>query len=1292
MTNHGDRFQGRWAALLLLGAMATLGADTPSTTKTTSRAVAPITPDLPGPVVAAIQEGKYAEASTALDRLIAGAKSPSDKSYYRFLRGIAERLGGKPDDARATLAEALQLEPKGPWAAKIRFELAAVELAAGRPGQAEALARLEAETLLSPDRKDRLAEVYHAFARRLLSPDDPVSKPDPVGAYALLAKARELAKGDTLRASLLFAMARAGQKSGPNAPQAQRGNPGPSINPIRDFQAYLKEYPNGADRFAARFHLGEAQLARTQAVAARMTWTDLARDLDRIKGPSKELVDLRARSLYQITKTHGIPNPPDDTQLNLGVAALRRFLTAYPAHPKAVRASFEIGESYLHRNQGEAAIEAFRSFLKGDGYKAESDEAKRELADLSMTATFEVARTLQGQGKFDEAIAAYKGYIARYPNGPKSADSQRAILDTQLQIAADALARQKFADARAAWQAFVAQNPLDERVPGVLFEVGQSFEAEKKFDEAIAAWEPLIGKFPASEPATHAQFEVASIFEVEKGDPAGAIERFRKVGDGPWKPQADQRVAVMESKALKVVTPRAFRSGETAQLKITSRNLENLTFTAYKLNAEAYFRKKRVLGEVQSLDVGLVAPDSEWTVPVKGYAKFKPVESTYDLKVAVPGIWVVKVTDEKTLQATALVVGSDLDAIVKVSREQVLVFAQDMKTGQGRKGARVLIADGSGVILEKTTGEDGVLLASWDKPLAGSHPNAPPQPDAALQYLVLDGGDAAGSILGVPDKVAQGLTPRAYIYTDRPAYRPGQEVALRGVVREAKDGQYANPAGESYKLEVYDSRGRLLIAREAKLTEFGTFHEGIRLDSSAPVGSYRVRLFKPGRGDFAGSFEVQSYKLEKIDLEFDLARTVYYRGETIQADVVAKYQYGSPVSGRPIEVALPDGRIVRGMTDASGKFHVEVATDGFAEEQALRLVARLPGDNVAAAAGVMLAIKGFRIDLTASRTVYLDGETFALNALTLDAQGKPTGRELRISVLKEVNQGGRITEREVSKHVLTTDKETGKGTLSIKVEDEQGGSYVVRAAGTDQFANPIVADRNLEISGKADATRLRLLTDRQAFKVGESAAVNLHSRSKPGTALLTWEADRILQYKLVPIKEGDNPVSWPVEGPQFPNFTLTASRMVEDRFDKAALDIRVERDLKVTLKPTKPSVGPGEEVEVEVTTVDQLDRPVAAEIALAMVDRSLLRLFNDKLPPIGPYFYDQTRTGAFSTEATNTFKDEPATLAVSEAVVEEAERIAAQARNDASRGAVSQEAKGLAQNNCIPPIRPSKTV
>ena len=52
---------------------------------------------------------------------------------------------------------------------------------------------------------------------------------------------------------------------------------------IDHFQAYIKEYPGGADRLAARFHLGEAQRQAGQAVQARLTWTDLVRDIERLK-------------------------------------------------------------------------------------------------------------------------------------------------------------------------------------------------------------------------------------------------------------------------------------------------------------------------------------------------------------------------------------------------------------------------------------------------------------------------------------------------------------------------------------------------------------------------------------------------------------------------------------------------------------------------------------------------------------------------------------------------------------------------------------------------------------------------------------------------------------------------------------------------------------------------------------------------------------------------------------------------------------------------------------------------
>ena len=144
--------------------------------------------------------------------------------------------------------------------------------------------------------------------------------------------------------------------------------------------------------------------------------------------------------------------------------------------------------------------------------------------------------------------------------------------------------------------------------------------------------------------------------------------------------------------------------------------------------------------------------------------------------------------------------------------------------------------------------------------------------------------------------------------------------------------------------------------------------------------------------------------------------------------------------------------------------------------------------------------------------------------------------------------------------------------------------------------------------------------------------------------------------------------------------------MWRNEFDQAKLDIQVERDLRVTVAPTKPVVGPGEPVELEVTTVDQLGRPVSAELSIAMVDQSLLRLFDDTLPAIGPFFYNQTRTGAFATEATNTFRYAPTTVPVSQAVVDEAERLAAVARNERRAGSVMErgEVHGSARRESAP--------
>src|SRR5208337_3432803 len=257
-------------------------------------AISPAAPILPGETVAALQDGNHEAARGSLVKLRENAKDRDERAYLGYLQGVTERLAGHNDAARATLRAAAAENPTGRWLPKIRFELSAIELAAGNLPVAEELARSEAIRLLSDDRKDRLAEVYHAFARRLLEPDDPVIQPDPKAAWDLLSQARDLAKSPVLRAAPLRdrphqpdgGVLPQGDRPFPGLPQgvSRRSRPpGRSISPWRVPAPIRSASPGPAD-------LGRS---RTRHRAAKASRSRQGRAEHPSKCPRRDSVDVR---------------------------------------------------------------------------------------------------------------------------------------------------------------------------------------------------------------------------------------------------------------------------------------------------------------------------------------------------------------------------------------------------------------------------------------------------------------------------------------------------------------------------------------------------------------------------------------------------------------------------------------------------------------------------------------------------------------------------------------------------------------------------------------------------------------------------------------------------------------------------------------------------------------------------------------------------------------------------------------------------------------------------------------
>ncbi len=240
---------------------------------------------------------------------------------------------------------------------------------------------------------------------------------------------------------------------------------------------------------------------------------------------------------------------------------------------------------------------------------------------------------------------------------------------------------------------------------------------------------------------------------------------------------------------------------------------------------------------------------------------------------------------------------------------------------------------------------------------------------------------------------------------------------------------------------------------------------------------------------------------------------------------------------------------------------------------------------------------------------------------------------------------GESGERLVSEDAVTTDAEEGQARQTLALEE--GGRYIVRATGTDQFGNTISGQTRVFISGEKDAVRLRILADQHHYQVGDDAELRLHWREAPALALLTYEGASILGYQLVELETGENEISLPMGSELAPNFNLSVAVMERNRFHAASSEFRVAQRLNVVITPSATELEPGEELTVDIEVTDPQGNPVQAELSLALVQANLLNMFGDVQGVIETFFGAGERTPSIRHSTSCTFAYAPSTHEIS---------------------------------------------
>jgi tetratricopeptide (TPR) repeat protein len=1009
---------------------------------------------------------------------------------------------------------------------------------------------------------------------------------------------------------------------------------------------------------------------------------------------------LNTGDIQVIGNTGGLPTTDAvlyvlrDGDLDAALKACRDYLTAFPEGSRAVRAAWMIAEASQNAGRADDAIKAYRDFMAEQGFRLPAGEAAQKyeeelraapathLANLKMRAVFRIGKLLNQQKKRGEAIAVWQGYVRDFPNGPQWSESQNAIIDAEYQTGMDALADKNDTVALQRFEEFLRAHPLDERAPRILFLFGAIPEARAREMEesggdkaaidagcrkAVEEWTRLVSKYPQSPEARAALMRSAAIHEDRFGEYEKALHLYRKLVSEFNYSAAGVCITRLTQKSLDLSAPRTFRTSEKATVKLKLRNIEKCTFRLHKIDLQAYFRKMHGITGVEGLDVSLIQPDKTWDFKPEGYARYKPFEQDVEIPFPAgePGAFVVTAGDDDW-ESTVLVLRSDLEVIVKSSRREVLAFVQNMLTGKPAAGVDVLVSDGKTVAATGRTDNEGVFKTAL--------PSLKDLSDVRL--FALGSGHAASFNLNLAGlELSSGLTARGYLYTDRPAYLPGETVSLRGILREVRNTAYAVPENSEFKVSITDPQGRLLSEQKVKLSRFGTFDSTLVLPAAATLGQYVIAAHQDRKGQeplhFQGGFEVSSFTLEKIRLAMEFPRRVWFRGESVEVNLSSAFYWGEPFANHTVRCTLPDGRTQTVTTDAGGRAKLTFDTTGMRPGSALTFTASIEGEDVTATETVTLARLGFSIFTILSQPVVIAGEPFDLKLSTHGADGKLTGENLKVTVLRvempktnrvvallpwQEGQGVPAAEVKMSEHEIRTDATNGQATLPLKLD--KGGIYRLRVTGADRFGQAITTEARVEVSDDTDATKLRLFAESATLKVGTNSTVRLHSRMDKGLALVTFEGETILRHKIIELKKDYNEIPVQVGHDLFPNFRLAVAAMDGRELRVANKDFTVERELKILLWPLKPAFLPGEPGQVELRVMDQTGQPVETELSLALVNEALFSVFPDTLPPVLDFFQkDARRHAEFHVGATCAFSYPGRTRPVSKALTDETSRL-----------------------------------
>ena len=627
------------------------------------------------------------------------------------------------------------------------------------------------------------------------------------------------------------------------------------------------------------------------------------------------------------------------------------------------------------------------------------------------------------------------------------------------------------------------------------------------------------------------------------------------------------------------------------------------------------------------------------------------------------------------------VIKSDIGILVKEISDGYIVFTNDIKTTEPLEGVELTIMSYQNQVIDKKiSSKDGTFFKVSDK--------------SNVYYLLADREKERSFILINPLNSRE--TPRwskdefdtagvdvddseikAFIYTERGVYRPGDEINISVI---ARDKTNSFKEDHPVKLEFYNPESKLLTTIVNNNAKDGFYSFNLKTSEKDITGTYIARLYV-GPRTFNYPIRIEAIVPYRIKVSLiPSSKEFFSKNISLSISGVANYLFGTPAANMNYEIerivnqdkiktsfnnyyfdnetldfSFQTENISEGQTDDSGKISIKDSFDLPADSPTFinvtyrAKVYEESGRPVYASTSVNVypyeKIIGLKIP--PSDYGYLEvGKDYKFSVVLLKKDKTISNQKLDYKIYRvksywwwdypsyhEFKRKFKISKNlEVVKSGEIVTKTT---PVDIEFTPDDWGYYLIEITGDDntsvcaKFFNVFYWGSNFQ--SPRSASILLLNSDKPYYSVGDTAKISFVTPSS-GHALITVEKrDKIIKTMWEKINKDKMTVEIPIEKSMEPNVYLSVALIQDYKVTLNDRPMRMYGIIPIVLKlknsrqeieiKAPDTIKPNEDFEINIQTKDNKK----TQFTISVVDEGILAITDFKTPDPESYFYAKER-------------------------------------------------------------------